>query len=247
MLSRYWTFADGVDSVSITQLASMQNPGGAALGVHAFQDTSQDLSLLPHGPDQNQSLLPRTFGRGEFPEVTLQRSDIPEDWTGDALFGFEIARLSSDPSLNPTGQGTPPANGPDLERGYFIRLFQALDEEGNDIPDTYLVIQDFNGGNFDYNDNMYVIEGIKPMYDGDGVVPTALMTEPRPDQQPVEEVTLWSEEAPQPDVSPQQELQQRLLRQEPEQQQSEQQRQAPPPSDDIVEVQGLPDSGSDIW
>ncbi|MBY5930417.1 hypothetical protein KUV86_15005 [Halomonas sp. DP8Y7-3] len=251
VLSRYWTFADGVDSVRITQLASMQNPGGAALGVHAFQDTSQDLSLLPHGPDQNQSLLPRTFGRGEFPEVTLQRSDIPEDWTGDALFGFEIARLSSDPSLNPTGQGTPPANGPDLERGYFIRLFQALDEEGNDIPDTYLVIQDFNGGNFDYNDNMYVIEGIKPMYDGDGVVPTALMTgqrpEQQPDQQPAADVTMWSEEAPQPDVSPQQELRQRLLRQEPEQQQSEQQRQAPPPSDDIVEVQGLPDAGSDSW
>ncbi|MAR70888.1 carbohydrate-binding protein [Halomonas sp.] len=170
VLSRYWTLADGVDEAKVTQIVALHGAGVSAFGLHAFKNTSQDIKLIRHAEDQNQSFLPITL-EGNQPEGTFTRDDIPNNWGGNDLFGIEVATLSSDPSLNPSGAGTPPADAPDLERGYLVRLFEALDGEGNVIPDTYLVIQDYPGANHDYNDNMFVIEGIKPMYDGNGVPP----------------------------------------------------------------------------
>ena len=65
-----------------------------------------------------------------------------------------MAGFSTDPTLNATGPGTVPAG---TQRGHFTRMFVALDAEGNVIPNTYLVIQDYTGINYDYNDNMFVV------------------------------------------------------------------------------------------
>lgn len=172
VLSRYWTLADGVDEARVVQTVALHGAGVSAFGIHAFKDTSQDIKLIRHAEDQNQSFLPITL-EGNQPEGILRREDIPDSWGGNDLFGLEVATLSSDPSLNSPGKGKPPADAPDLERGYYVRVFKALDSEGNEIADTYLVLQDYSGSNLDFNDNMYVIEGIKPMYDGNGVAPEA--------------------------------------------------------------------------
>ncbi|MBR9773202.1 MAG: hypothetical protein GYB54_19020, partial [Gammaproteobacteria bacterium] len=171
VLSRYWTLADGVDEAKVSQIVALHGAGVAAFGLHAFKNTSQDIKLIRHDADQNQSFLPLTYLDRQEPAATFTRDDIPDNWGGNDLFGLEVATLSSDPSLNPPGKGKPPADSPDLERGYYVRVFKALDDEGNEIPDTYLVLQDYSGSNLDYNDNMFVIEGIKPMYEGNGVPP----------------------------------------------------------------------------
>ena len=171
VLSSYWTFADGASAVTVTQLAALHGPGGAAFAIHTIGNKNSAITLFDHGGNQNQSLLP-TLANGSIATATFDKAFVP--YAGDA-FGFRIAgTFSTDATLNAAGPGTVP---PGTERGHFVRLFEAFDREGDAIPGTYLMIQDYTGINYDYNDNMYVITGIKPYVspatrdtDGDGLV-----------------------------------------------------------------------------
>ena len=46
--------------------------------------------------------------------------------------------------------------------GHHIRFYPLRDGNGNLVPNTYLLVIDYNGVNYDYNDNMYIISNIKP-------------------------------------------------------------------------------------
>ncbi|TDX32379.1 putative Ig domain-containing protein [Modicisalibacter xianhensis] len=166
VLSRYWTIAEGYESAKITQLAAFHGNGGATLGIHNPQNKGQDITLSNHAGDNNQSILPITSS-GQFATATFTRDQIPDSWIGNDMFGIEVAGLSTDPSLNPTGGGDVPDDAEGIERGYTVRMFQALDADGNVIPNTYLGIMDYTGINYDYNDNMFVIEGIAPASGGE--------------------------------------------------------------------------------
>ncbi|MDN3523649.1 carbohydrate-binding protein [Halomonas sabkhae] len=166
VLSRYWSLADGVSEARITQLAAYHGSGGATLGIHNPGNVNQDVIFSNHAGDNNQTILP-VKSNGEFATMTFGGNDIPSGWTGNGVFGIEMANLSTDPSLNPEGGGTPPADAEGIERGYTVRMFRALDAEGNVIPDTYLGIMDYTGINYDYNDNMFLIEGVSPVSGGE--------------------------------------------------------------------------------
>ena len=95
-----------------------------------------------------------------------------------------MAGLSSDPTLNPSdadnpsqaelndffpgytvdtaGQVFDPAGTP-VEDGYTVRMFQAVDENGVAIPNVFLGVMDYTGINYDYNDNMFIVEGVTPV------------------------------------------------------------------------------------
>nr|WP_297460315.1 carbohydrate-binding protein [uncultured Halomonas sp.] len=166
VLSRYWKIADGVDSVKITQLAAFHGGGGATLGIHNPGNKGADVTLTNHAGDNNQSILP-IESNGQFATATFTRDTIPDGWVGNDIFGIEVVGLSTDPSLNPSGGGEVPPGAEGIERGYTVRIFQALDADGNVIPNTYLGIMDYTGINYDYNDNMFVIEGIAPVSGGE--------------------------------------------------------------------------------
>ncbi len=166
VLSRYWTLADGAGEAKITQLAAYHGPSGATLGIHNPGNKGQDIIFSDHAGDNNQTLLP-IKGNGDFATASFSLADIPSSWAGEGVFGIEVANLSTDPSLNPEGGGTPPADADGIERGYTVRMFRALDAEGNVIPNTYLGIMDYTGINYDYNDNMFLIEGVSPVAGGD--------------------------------------------------------------------------------
>ncbi|WP_346797114.1 carbohydrate-binding protein [Halomonas sp. Bachu 37] len=166
VMSRYWKIAEGFESAKITQLAAYHGSGGATLGIHNPGNKGQDITLSNHASDNNQSLLP-IKSNGQFATATFTRDQIPDGWIGNDIFGIEVANLSTDPSLNPTGGGTVPEDAAGIERGYTVRMFQALDASGNVIPNTYLGIMDYTGINYDYNDNMFVIEGISPVSGGE--------------------------------------------------------------------------------
>ncbi|MGP9633681.1 carbohydrate-binding protein [Halomonas sp. AOP43-A1-21] len=166
VMSRYWALADGVGEAKITQLAAYHGDGGATLGIHNPGNKNQDIIFSNHAGDNNQSLLP-VKSNGQFATASFSLDDIPGSWTGQGVFGIEVANLSTDPSLNPQGGGTPPAGAEGIERGYTVRMFRALDANGNVIPNTYLGIMDYTGINYDYNDNMFLIEGVTPVIGGE--------------------------------------------------------------------------------
>jgi hypothetical protein len=173
VLSPYWRIADGYTQVKVTHIAAFHGDGGATYGIHAPGNSGQQVQFWNHGGNQNQTLLP-LLGNGSFSTRTFTAADIPDGWLGNEIFGMEIAGLSTDPRLNPEGGGTPPAGTEGLERGYTHRIFQALDKDGNAIPNVYLAIMDYTGINYDYNDNLVVIEGIAPVGFGQNLVVSGL-------------------------------------------------------------------------
>ncbi|WP_043361989.1 putative Ig domain-containing protein [Belnapia sp. F-4-1] len=162
VLSPYWRIADGVTQVKVTHIAAFHGPSGATFQIHNPGNKGQNVELWDHGSTQNQTILPLVSGTN-FATAFFNAARIPDSWMGNDIFGMSIAGLSTDPRLNPEGGGTPPAGTENLERGYTHRIFQAVDKAGNIIPNVYLGIMDYTGINYDYNDNMVVIEGIAPV------------------------------------------------------------------------------------
>lgn len=164
VLSPYWQLAEGVTAATVTWLASFHGFNAVAgIAIHAPGAAAQAIALLTQTENQNQTVLPATTTGTA--NATIEAALVPNGWDGDDVFGFFIQGGSSDPTLNLPGPGTPP--DPDAPRGHFIRFFEALDEDGEVIPNTYLVIEDYNsrGVNYDYNDNVFVISGIVPATD----------------------------------------------------------------------------------
>ncbi len=162
VLSPYWRIADGVTQVKVTHIAAFHGDGGANFQIHNPGNKGAAIQLYNHGGNQNQSILPLVGGTS-FATATFNAGTIPDNWLGNDVFGRSIAGLSTDPRLNPAGGGTPPAGTETLSRGYTHRIFQAVDKEGNIIPNVYLGVMDYTGINYDYNDNMTIIEGIAPV------------------------------------------------------------------------------------
>lgn len=161
VLSPYWRIADGHQTAKITQIAAFHGPSGATVGIHAPGDKSAAAQIIfwSHRGDQNQTLLPLLEGPdGAFATRSFDRGTVPEAWAGDGTFGIVVAGFSSDPTLNPGGEKKPG----EQQRGHLTRFFKALDQNGQVIPHVYLGIQDYSGINYDYNDNMFIIEGVEP-------------------------------------------------------------------------------------
>ncbi|WP_306131742.1 carbohydrate-binding protein [Roseivivax marinus] len=185
VLSPYWRLADGVSEARITQIAAFHSPSGATLGIHAPGNKGADVIFTNHASSNNQTLLP-LLGNGNFATSVFSAADIPDGWAGNDLFGIEVANLSTDPTLNPTGAGAPSQaeldalypgytvtgeqvfdpDGNPVSDGYTVRMFQAVDADGDVIENVYLGVMDYTGINYDYNDNMFIIEGVAPVFDG---------------------------------------------------------------------------------
>ena len=195
VLSPYWRLADGVTEAKITQIAAFHGDGGASMAIHAPGAKGTQVGFGGHAGDHNQRILPLK-GNGEFFTSTFDAGDIPNGWDGDDLFGFKVANVSSDPTVNDTGGGFPTqaqldakypgqdytltggkvfdAEGNEVPDGYTLRMFQAVDAQGNVIPNVFLGAMDYTGINYDYNDNMFVVEGVAPVGFGGAVSVTGL-------------------------------------------------------------------------
>ena len=186
VLSSYWQLADGVTEARFTQLAAYHGGGGATLGIHAPGDKNADVIFSNHAGDNNQSILP-VKGNGDFATALFTNATIPDSWAGNDIFGFEVANQSTDPTLNSTGSEVPSQaeldarypgytvdgngdvydpEGNYVSDGYTVRMFQAVDGEGAVIENVFLGVMDYTGINYDYNDNMFLVEGIAPVFAG---------------------------------------------------------------------------------
>ncbi len=141
----YFLRSDTSIPVTVRQIAAYH---GCCQSVESFKwfyrGTSTYNSLFTHIGLDGQSLLPRRSTSGLPAGGTI---------TPTGAFGIVIgAGNTTDPSRNTLKKlGT--------------RVYKALDASGNIIPDTYILSNDYLGSsatNYDYNDNMYYINNVKP-------------------------------------------------------------------------------------
>ncbi len=194
VLSPYFQLADGVSQAKITQIAAFHGPGPASLAIHNPANKGQTAQGMSHQGTDNQRLLPNGNGDNGFVSKSFGNGQIPDGWQGDDAFGIVMAGLSTNPTLNPSGSDVPQQsdmtgryagytvtggevfdpNGNPVPDGYTVRMFQAVDEDGNAIANTYLGVMDYTGINYDYNDNMFVIEGVQAIGFGQDIAISGL-------------------------------------------------------------------------
>ncbi|HEV2545696.1 MAG TPA: carbohydrate-binding protein [Methylobacterium sp.] len=170
VLSPYWRIADGVTQAKVTQIAAFHGTGGATLHIHNPGDKGANVRFWDHEGTDNQRLLPNAGNDTTFATRTFDRVAIPDAWAGNDIFGISVAGLSTDPRLNPRGN----VEVPGAQQGHTVKMFQALDAQGKVIPNVYLGVMDYTGINYDYNDNLFVIEGVTPVGFGQHMVVSGL-------------------------------------------------------------------------
>ena len=151
ILAFYWGVSDVGQPMYVRQLAAFH---GCCTGRSRFVVTGPGGGTLRHHRQYGQSLLPSIDGNINAP---AERIYTPTDPDFEIVIeGYSTSRCEG--VVNCLNNGT--------------RLFQIRDLNGNLVPNTYLVIQDYVGGGCtfngddngacDYNDNMYLVSNIQP-------------------------------------------------------------------------------------
>ena len=81
----------------------------------------------------------------------------------DEIGGGLARQRTASGNPNPNGAIVPISSLDLAQQGHFLRIFQAVDATGAIIPNVFIAAQDYVGINFDYNDNLTIIEGIEPI------------------------------------------------------------------------------------
>ena len=152
VLSPYWKRADTAKPVDVTQLAGYHSWNNGAQFKWIKQDQST-LSSFDMNGDSAQSLLPWAPNSTT---VIAGKSYTPAVST----FGFKVDGESSDDTKN--DQTKDKSNGCPGPCGHHVRFFPVKDRAGDKVPGQYVVLMDYSGINYDYNDNMYLIKNIRP-------------------------------------------------------------------------------------
>ncbi|UQN09754.1 NPCBM/NEW2 domain-containing protein (plasmid) [Deinococcus sp. QL22] len=153
VLSAYWQRADETQPVNVRQLAAYHTQGNtASLFWHDKRDSTSNV-VLTHAGIDGQTVLPRLNG-------SLAPGGASFSPAAGTTFGLRVDDEWSDSRRN--SQTADRNNGCARPCGQHIRLWPTKDRAGVPIPNTYLLIMDYAGINYDYNDNMYLVSNIKP-------------------------------------------------------------------------------------
>ncbi|MEO1994806.1 MAG: CBM35 domain-containing protein, partial [Planctomycetaceae bacterium] len=163
VLLPYLQRLDSSQPIEIIQIAAYLQQGNVArLNLHGVAGLPVT-ELFAQDDQEGQTLLPNQLVPGPGAGGTA-RGKI----NSDTPFGLYIS-VDNRPTF--ASWSDPEANerDPDIGSlvddgdGHLIRFFQAKDAAGSLIAGTYIGIQDYpGGGNFDYNDHMFVIKNVEP-------------------------------------------------------------------------------------
>lgn len=153
LMAPYWQRADTTQPVKVSILAAYHTQGNpSTLYWHPKGSTSVSSVISNQGVD-SQTILPRLKGSTALAETTFTPSA--------ATFGLRVDGSEwSDPTSN--NQTTDINHGCVAPCGQHLRFFTAKDASGAVIPNTYLLVMDYSGINYDYNDNVYLISNVRP-------------------------------------------------------------------------------------
>ena len=158
ILSPYWKRANGAEPVSVRQLAAFHTQGNTAAAFWHSKGNNTTNQIVRHAGIDGQSFLPRKNNQLSQPASGT--------FNPSGTFGFKIDPEWSDPNKNNKGPDRTAgcddsATGAD-ECGHHVRFWPAEDRDGQPIANTYLMVMDYAGINYDYNDNVYLVENIRP-------------------------------------------------------------------------------------
>jgi hypothetical protein len=166
VVSPYWMRASPDRPVSVRQLAAFHTSNeGHTVRWFPKGSTASLGTVLTHSVNDAQTLLPRNAtnngpASGSFSPSTSQ------------AFGFKIQNEWSDPTMNTV------TGGHATDQGHHVRFFAYKDRTGAVVRDTWLMIMDFAGVNYDYNDNVFVVTNMRPETPG---APAGIVAQVRPE------------------------------------------------------------------
>ncbi len=154
-----WDAADPTQPVSVRQLAVYHNEIDASVTPNImpaavfgyYYPGSKASFILQNQPGESQSLLPTLKGS----LVTQAKASF----TPTGTFGLNVDNERSQDSLNVTDATTYGRTG------HAMRIYPVRDSLGNLIPNQWLVVMDYQNGqydNSDYQDNMYLVTNMRP-------------------------------------------------------------------------------------
>ncbi|GHF36044.1 uncharacterized protein YjdB [Deinococcus metalli] len=162
VISPYWQRANTGQPVNVWQIASYHTINNAASLYWFPKSTSKSAAssatgaVLTSAGSDAQSLFPRSNGDA----TKYARADVTPA-AGVNTFGFRVDNSEwSDPTYN--AQSADISAGCTGPCGQHLRFFRAKDPNGAVMPNTYLLIMDYSGINYDYNDNIFLISNVKP-------------------------------------------------------------------------------------
>jgi hypothetical protein len=153
VLAPYWSRLDAGRPVRLTQLAAYHTQGSTGSAYWHPRDSSEATLIGTHSGVWAQSVLPRQDGEN----APVTRTFTPTA----AAFGFRVDGEWSDPTRNDSAVDR--ANGCTAEQcGSHVRFFRVRDRAGALVAGSYLLVMDYSGFNYDFNDNVYLLENVTP-------------------------------------------------------------------------------------
>ncbi|WP_347157367.1 malectin domain-containing carbohydrate-binding protein [Pontibacter chitinilyticus] len=153
ILSSFFLRADASKPVYVIQMGAYH---GCCSATESFQwyakGSTTNSTAFTHNALDGQSLLPRKNGSTT---VLAEGTFSPSTTTANptAAFGFKVSSSYSDRTRNSEGK-------------IGLRIWKAIDANGNIIPNAYIIGHDYIGNptvtNYDYQDNVFYISNVKP-------------------------------------------------------------------------------------
>ncbi|MGB6003747.1 MAG: Ig-like domain-containing protein [Ornithinimicrobium sp.] len=157
VLSQTWERADDTQPMTVRQLGAYHSccNNTAAFGWHPVGNKGNWTQVVRHDGQWAQTLLPRINGSDVNPAFA---SFTP----GPDAFSWRIDPESSDWTLNDDGPDQCGAGNDGCQLGHHLRVWPAEDRDGVAIEGTYIVVMDYAGINYDFNDNVYLVTNAAP-------------------------------------------------------------------------------------
>jgi hypothetical protein len=151
--SFYWTLADPAVQVTTKQLQSFHTQGNTAQFSWFTKSGTGALTthtLYTTAADDGQTLFPLTGTGAATTAAFSPGSTTP--------FGFKEDAEWSDDAINVAKNGASGQTG----GGHHFRFYAVRRADGTLVPNTYIVCMDYQGINFDFQDNVFVVTNIRP-------------------------------------------------------------------------------------
>lgn len=173
VISPYWQRADPAQPVKVTQLAAFHTQGDPEYlrfvprGADPKNEASgtKPVVIANHSGRDSQSFFPHMSPPGQDPKTTDTGNPFVTTFEPPVEWMFGSRKEWTDSALNDhTPDLQPDKNGKVCEEpcGFHMRAWKLRLANGSYVPNAYIIAMDYAGLNYDYNDNVWIVENIEP-------------------------------------------------------------------------------------